>query len=94
MYSIPFICIILIILLGLSNTRGMFTNVKRKRRYSQTTTIPMNPIIKYIPNFTKIPLEDDEELMKLEISSNFCNNDSIELRLKQDLDSDNDINDT
>jgi len=92
MYSIPFICIILIILLGLSNTRGMFNNAKRKRRYSKT--IPINPIVKYIPNFTRIPLEDDEDLMKIEISSTFCDNTSIELRLKQDVDSDNDINDT
>jgi hypothetical protein len=99
MYSIPFICIILIIILGLSNTRGVFTyqlHAKRKRRHSKNSykTIPMNPSVKYIPNVITIPLEDDEELMQSDISSNFCDNDLIELRLKQDLDSDNDINDT
>jgi len=48
---------------------------------------------KYISNVTAIPLEDDEELMKCDIVSNFCDNDSIELRLKQDLDFDNDTDD-
>jgi hypothetical protein len=41
----------------------------------------MNPIV-----ITRIPLEDDEELMKSDISINFCENNSIELRLEQDLD--------
>jgi hypothetical protein len=91
-YSIPFIGILLIILLGLSNPRGMLTyqlHAKRKRRHSQNSfaTIPITPVVKYIPNLTRIPLEDDEELMKSEIASKFC---TIELRVEQDLDSDND----
>jgi hypothetical protein len=68
------------------NTRNLFQyqlHVKRKRRYSKNsyTIIPMNPIV-----ITRIPLEDDEELMKSDISINFCENNSIELRLEQDLD--------
>ena len=42
---------------------------------------------------TSIALEDDEDLMKYDLSSNFSETTSIELRLEQDLDSDNDIND-
>jgi hypothetical protein len=34
--------------------------------------------------------DDDDELIKSDISSNFCENDSIELRLDQDLEYDND----
>jgi len=91
MYSISFIGIILIIIsLSLSNTRSMFT--KRKRRYSidnnsknSYITISMNPF----PNVTTIPLEDDDEdLIQCDISSNFCETDSIELRLEQELDAD------
>jgi hypothetical protein len=89
-YSIPFLCIILILIIGLSNhTQNIFQyqfNAKRKRRHSKNsyTTIPINPIV-----ITRIPLEDDEEFMKSDISSSFCENNSIELRLEQDLDSDN-----
>lgn len=66
----------------------MFPYMKRKRRHSKTPSI--NSTVKYIPNITRIPLDDDEELMKSEIILNFCDNNSIELRLEQD--SDNDIN--
>jgi hypothetical protein len=95
MYSILSIGIILIIIIGLSYTRGTFTYVKRKRRHSKNsyTTTPINPVVKYIPNVTRMSLEDDEELMKSEIILNFCDNNSIELRLEQDHDFDNDIND-
>lgn len=44
---------------------------------------------------TTLSLDDDEELIKSDISSisasNFCENSSIELRLEQDLDYDNDL---
>lgn len=96
MYSIPFLCIILIIIIfTLSNSRGMFPYIKRKRRHSKkssSSTPPITPVVKYIPNITRIPLDDDEELMKSEIILNFCDNNSIELRLEQDQDSDIDIN--
>ncbi|CAF2616546.1 unnamed protein product [Rotaria sp. Silwood2] len=83
-------------------------HTKRKKRYSINNdtndlknsymTIQMNPFsnldsIKYIRNGIPIPLEDDEELMKSEISLKFYENDAIELRLEQDFDSDNDTND-
>ncbi|CAF1267963.1 unnamed protein product [Rotaria sordida] len=82
--------------------------MKRKKRYSINNdrnnfknsymTIQMNPFsnlddIKRIRNGTTILLEDDEELMKSEISLKFYENNAIELRLEQDFDSDNDIND-
>jgi hypothetical protein len=44
----------------------------------------MNPIV-----ITRIPLEDDEDLIKSDVSIKFCENNSIELRLEQDLDTDN-----
>jgi len=53
----------------------------------------LNLDVKSIPNIATIPIEDDEELMKSDILSNFCDNDSIELRLEQDLDSDSESND-
>ena len=90
MYSIPFICILLIIVLGLSNTRNMFNyplHTRRKRRCSQSLSTRIAPML----NITKIPLEDDEDLMKSDVILNFCETNSIELRLEADLDSDNDV---
>ncbi|CAF1122917.1 unnamed protein product [Rotaria sp. Silwood1] len=84
-------------------------HTKRKKRYSINNdtnnlknlymTIQMNRLsnidsIKYIRSgITTIPLHDDEELMKSEISLKFYENDAIELRLEQDFDSDNEMND-
>jgi hypothetical protein len=91
MYSIPFIGILFIIIsLSLSNTR-------KKRRHSNDIspsyiTISMHPFSndQYIPNVISIPLQDDDEdLIQSDISSNFCDNDSIELRLDADDENDN-----
>jgi hypothetical protein len=91
MYSIPFIGILFIMIsLSLSNTR-------KKRRDSTDNnpshiTISMNPFSndKYLPNCTTISIEDDDEdLFQSDISSNFCDNDSIELRLDGDDENDN-----
>jgi hypothetical protein len=40
---------------------------------------------------TTIPFDDDEELIKPDILSSFCENDLIELRLDQDLEYDDDV---
>ncbi len=105
--SIPIIGILLIVFIGLSNTRDLFIRqlyTKQKKRHSLNInandsylTIRMSAFSnldgsKYIPNVTAIPLEDDEELMKCDIVSNFCDNDSIELRLDQDVEYDNETN--
>ena len=107
-YLLPFIGIVLIIIgLSLSNTRNQLIpsiHMKRKQRSSisdirnSPMTIRMNPLTtlentKCIRNFMSIPLDDDEELIKLDISSKFCDNNSIELRLEQNLDIDNDMHD-
>ncbi|CAF1032050.1 unnamed protein product [Adineta steineri] len=73
-------------------------NITTNNLHNSFLTIQMHSILnnidnpKCIPNVTTIiSLEDDEELMKCDISSNFCDSDTIELRLEQDLDSDNEL---
>jgi len=56
----------------------------------------LDPVNSYQERSTTVPLDDDdEELIKSDISSisasNFCENSSIELRLDQDLEYDNDL---
>ncbi len=55
----------------------------------------LHPVNSYQEHSTTVTLDDDEELIKSDISSisasNFCENSSIELRLDQDLEYDTDL---
>ena len=93
--SIPFVGILLVIYFGLSNTRNLIVHqflIKRKQQQQTKSKYDSSTSYVTIP-MASIALEDDEDLMKYDLSSNFSETTSIELRLEQDLDSDNDIND-
>jgi len=56
-------------------------------------SIQVNPFSQLDNHSTTLPFEDDDdELIKSDISLNFCENDSIKLRLDQDLEYDNETN--
>ncbi|UJR08881.1 hypothetical protein I4U23_013136 [Adineta vaga] len=93
--SIPFVGILLVIFFGLSNTRNILVHqllIKLKKPQSLQYTTNNHSSTSYLAiPMTSIPLDDDEDLMKYDLSSKFSETTSIELRLEQDLDSDNDI---
>ena len=78
MYFLPVLGLFVILIIGLSNRRYTFPS-KRKRRHSQNSYTTMS----IIPRMTRIPLEDDEDLMKLDMSSPFGQINAIALRLEQ-----------
>jgi hypothetical protein len=103
-YSIPFIGIIfLIISLTFSKTIRLFSSPLSFKRPSVNTqthdshiSIQVNPFSQlndYQQRSIALSLDninDDDELIKSDLLTNFCENDSIELRLDQDVEYDND----
>jgi hypothetical protein len=94
MYSVPLIGILFIIIgLSFSKAISLFTYPQKKRQsvndfHDSHISIKINPFSKLddIDNSQQRPtvlsLDDDEELISV---STFCENNSIELRLDQDL---------
>jgi methionine salvage enolase-phosphatase E1 len=100
-YSVPLIGIVFVIIgLSFSKTISLFTYQQKKQRQpvyhhmdKSHVSIQINPFSQLDDintsqqRLTTLTLDDDEELIKSDISSisSSCENSSIELRLKQDV---------
>jgi hypothetical protein len=106
-YTIPVIGILFVIIsLTYSKTIHLFSYPLSRRKQEKHHSVnnhtndshisiqvnPLSQLNNYQIKSTAISFDDDDDLIKLDTSaSNFCETDSIELRLDQDLEYDPDL---